>query len=449
MEQVASVLGESVAGPEEGELDRVSFGMMVHALLTALEAVSWVVVGTKDLRRITDDVLVEVKKGCIRFTATSLQERVIFQSPLVTVTAAGAVACPARKLLALVRQLDKSSEVAVDVADGVIEIRAGRVTWRLKVRHEAAEFPPGSDQDGIEFLDVDAAKLHSAISATFYAAAKGKRQSLMMLDVSDGVMRASDGVVYQQTLLSTLPDTAIPIYSVPVIQKLAELSEGSLRFGQTEEILCFANGQITFTCYKPWGKFPPVDGILDDASKSPNKLEVPRRDLMKALSRVSSIDEGRAPVVVLRLSTDQLILEVRTKFGEVAREVVLAYYKGEDLVCCFSAEYLTAMVRAAMSIDCIFMVGEGTKTRPLPMMLIDNVAGSIAAIHQVRQDWVLGDGAVGAETPGEPEAVETDDEDDYVSDYGIGDDKEFYFPTSVDVDTDVYDETEGIQEPVD
>lgn len=349
------------------------------------------VVPSKDILPVLKNFQVEATAGKVRVTATDLELSVIATSEMVTVQQPGTAVFPAKRLMEIVKEAE-DGDLTISVENGEAKIEVGKTHWTLKLM-DGSDYPELPDIEEVEFHSVDRAKFVGWIRSVRHAAAtETTRPSLMVIDISGGQMRASDGVRFQQvTVGKEIPiDISIPINAVDDLVKILQTTEApKIELGEDEESLFFKVGGDTFIAQKLNAVFPDVDEqLLKPALANDQVLNVDRNDLAKAIKRVRITADPETNAVVLDLSKDKMQVKSKDKYGSTCTEDLDVKWDGKDRSVAFNHEHLLQMLNMTDLASCEFRLGEDTKTRPSPILLRDDEAGQVGMLNQLRTDWL-------------------------------------------------------------
>lgn len=349
------------------------------------------VVPSKDILPVLKNFLVEAKSGLVRVTATDLELSVIATSEMVTVTQAGSAVFPAKRLMEIVREAE-DGDLIITVKDGEAKVEVGRTHWSLKLM-DGSDYPELPEVDEIKFHSIDRAKFLGWIRAVRYAAAtETVRPSLMVIDISNGQMRASDGVRFQQVSVGKeIPiDISIPINAVDDLVKILSTTEApKIDLGEDEDSLFFRVGGDIFIAQKLNAVFPDVDAqLLKPSLLNDQVLNVDRADLIKAIKRVRITADPETNAVILSLTKGKMLVKSKDKYGSTCDEELDVKWDGKNRDVAFNHSHLIQMLNMSDQASCEFRLGEDTKQRPSPLLLRDDSAGQVGVLNQLRTDWL-------------------------------------------------------------
>ncbi len=242
----------------------LSFECKKFALQNLIEAASSVI-PSRDLVPVLKNFLVEVSDGELRVTATDLELAVVATTGLVTVHQEGSAVFPAATLLEILREAN-DKPVQVEVKGQTAFIVISPTAWEIKLA-DVDDYPPLPVLSEIEFVPHSRAKFVQAIRAVHYAASREThRANLMLIDISGGRARASDGVRFQQIEpgADALPlDCQVPIAAVDDLLRLLKISDlVTVDVGQSPDKLIFRFGSDVFIVSKFNAQFPDMEAQM-------------------------------------------------------------------------------------------------------------------------------------------------------------------------------------------
>lgn len=375
---------------EKSEVPGFKLKTKKFALQHLLDKAQWVI-PTKDLLPVLKNFLVEVSPGKVRVTATDLELSIVASNEMVDVEKSGRAVFPARRLLDIVREAG-DGDIEIEVKDGEARIEVNRTQWTLKLM-SGADYPELPDVSKLKFHQIDRAKFIAAIRAVRYAAAtETVRPSLMLIDVTNGEMRASDGVRFQQIKVGKdIPiDIQIPINAVDDLIKILHTSESpTIEIGEDENTLIFRVSGDVFLAQKLNATFPDVnDMLLKPALANDQELHADRQDLVSAIKRVRITADPETSAIVLHLDKDRMLVTSKDKYSSTCEEEVDVSWSGPKRKVAFNHTHLLDMLDMTDVKTCKFFLGPDTKTRPSPILLRDDETGLLGVLNQVRVDWI-------------------------------------------------------------
>ena len=334
----------------------------------------------------------EGDNASLKVVATDMELSVLASTEVVTVHSPGVGVFPGARLLELVREA-KDGDLVVDVTNGVAEIAVGRTSWTLRLL-DGTEYPDMPNLGKVKFHDIDRSKFAHAIAAVRHAASRdAMRLQLQLIDISGQRMRAADGVRFQQVNAGWWPkdfDFQLPIAAVDNLLKLLRSTDlNEVKIGQTDDHLIFRIASDYYIAQKSFQEFPDVDQmLLKPALANKHKLIVDREELEAAVRRVRVTADLDTGAVVLRLTKDGVTVWSKDRYDNAATEDIDADWKGSEREIAFHHKHLLEMLSMADVKVCEFLIGDDTKTRRSPLLLIDEESGLTSVLNQLRIDFL-------------------------------------------------------------
>jgi DNA polymerase-3 subunit beta len=385
-------LGVETEAFEEDTTSNLELSTKKFVLQAILERAA-AVLPTRDLVPLLKNFQIEARSdGDVRVVATDLELALVVSTNVVTVNKPGTAVFPGKRLLDICKEAS-DGELLLAVTNGLAHIAVGRTRWDLKLM-DGTEYPELPDTSQVEFHTVKRPGFVSAIRSVAKAASTSStRPNLMMLDIHNGRMRASDGTRFQQVTLEDWPegfDIQIPISAVDDLAKLLRETEvDDFEVGEVEGYLVFRVGGDVFLSNKLVVDFPNVDKLLlEPAFENKQKLYVDRDDLTAAIKRVRIAADQNTPAVVLHLEDNTLTVRSRDNKGSTAAETLDVSWDGKTRDVGFNASQLLDMLAMSESQSCNFFLGKDTKSRPSSLLLRDDERGMVGVLNQIRIDWI-------------------------------------------------------------
>jgi DNA polymerase-3 subunit beta len=336
--------------------------------------------------------------------ATDLELAVLASTPAVTTEATETLVLPARKLLAILREVP-DGDVTVEVAGDSATIRAGTARWSF-VLDNATSYPPLPDPAQVEMRAVSRPAFLGALKTVRHAVGRDSgRPPLMQVDIAvaaDGTAKvtASDGVRFARTNLVSFPFSAkIPSGALDSLVKTLDGSElEEVQAGQTGSHLVFRIGASVYMASKMLAKFPDVDKLLlRPALENKFLLAVDKADLTSAIRRVRINADPDTLAIGLQVDDGALTVLARDKYRSHAQETVTALWRdregpaGKSLpgrLVVVSHQFLTDMLGAYPVASCRFWLGPEAGKKRSVLMLRDDESGTTEVIFQMTASQV-------------------------------------------------------------
>ncbi len=366
------------------------FQIQKFVLHLLLERANTVVSTRSEVMPVLRNFQIQATDGRLRVVATDMELAMIATTELVTVPEPGTAVFPARKLLDIVREA-QDGEIDIHVDNRVAHITAGRTTWRLHLEG-GEDYPNLPDHTESVLAPVDRQALLRALNTVRYAACKDvNRASLMMIDIRDGKLTASDGPRFQQATLPGFPlAIQLPIGAVAdLIKLLQKFDAPEISIGETTHRIIVRLGGDTFSINKLMAAFPDQEAVfLRPALANRHPLSVDRAELLQTIKRVRINADTSTSAIALRLAPGNLTVASRDMHGNEASETIEADWAGPERTVVVNHAYLADLIGAHPGITLRFRLGDDNRTRKSPVLLADEEAGTIGVIQQMLADWV-------------------------------------------------------------
>ncbi len=294
------------------------------------------------------NVLLETDRDQLRLAATDLDTTITTSVP-ATVTTAGAVALPGRKLYEIVRELPVG-DIHMSGTGNRITITCGSSSFVVSgtARDSYPELPVRGDSAGVVLpLSV----LSSAIRRTSYAVAREDYRpalngELWKLGPEGLEMVATDGHRLARTHLADITSTArfeaiVAPKALNLLARLAEDGEATVRFQGSQ--ISFEFGPTTIYSRTIEGPYPPYEKVIPkDNDKA---LTIAREDLLAALRRMRIIANPATHQVKFSLESQNILVQAENTEAGEAREKLTAEYSGEPLQVGFNGDFLMEILK--------------------------------------------------------------------------------------------------------
>lgn len=347
------------------------------------------VIPTKDIMPVLKNFLVEVSDTDLHVVATDLELFVIAQTDMVDIETPGRAIFPAHQLLSIVKEAS-DGEMSVRVSESEALVQVGRAHWTLMLQDGSTypELPEKSE----ELTKVNRAKFLRALKSVRRAASSETYKAhLRLVDITNGQMRASDGVRYQQMPVNDCPDLQIPLNAVDDLVKILSVSQAAeFEIRQNDDQLIFHISGDMFVANKASATFPDMDeSVLKPVLGNDKELVVDRDDLVSAIKRVRITANPETAAVALFLGKNVLSITSRDKHGSKAEETIDVSWEYGAKTLAFNHVQLLEMLDMGDVKTCHFWLGDDPKkTRPTALLLRDEESGLLGVLNQIRADWL-------------------------------------------------------------
>jgi DNA polymerase-3 subunit beta len=318
------------------------------ALLKPLQAVTGIVERRHTLP-ILSNVLIDRTADALRFVTTDLELQ-IATSCAVDKKAGEplAVTVSARKLVDILRALPDGSDVALEVANNRLQVKAGKSRFNLQTL-PAADFPtladPGAPQCSFQISQGAARRLLALVQ--FAMAQQDIRYYLngLLLVTEGNEIRvvATDGhrLSYAVTELKEKQDKTEVILPRKAILELArQLVDGEdfLDVAIHANQVRFRFGEVDLTTKVIDGKFPDYQRVIPTNYEKAITLD--RDELQRALQRAAILSNEKFRGVRWMLTKDSLRISCSNNEQEEAQEELEVEFGGDPLDVGFNVTYL-------------------------------------------------------------------------------------------------------------
>jgi len=330
----------------------ISVNLEKGQLLGALSGLQSVT-GKKGTIAILSNVLLETGDSVITLTATDLEIGLKINVP-AEILAPGAITLPAKKLLEIVREAEKSTIHIEEKDNNWIKIDEGSSHYNM-AGMSAEEYPsfPSFAEEG--FAAIGSEILQDIIEKTIVSVAnEGESQfnltgALLESEEKDGDkylrMVSSDGhrlslmerKIEQDSSLDISRKIIIPKKGLLEIKKLAEANDTV--FLNIEEKQAVVKTDDTLLIIRLLnGDFPDYKNIINIIDEN-TLLSADRMKLMNSMKRMNLFTEDRFNVVNLKLDKDKIILFSQSADIGNAKDEIDVNYSGEQLSLYFNGKY--------------------------------------------------------------------------------------------------------------
>ncbi len=302
------------------------------------------------------NVMIAVKDGQLRLTATDMEIAVVEQVAATT-TRDGATTAPAGTLYEIVRKLPDGAMIELEHAGGEAQLalRAGRYATSL-VALPTDDFPSMTAGTLPHRFHLSGLTLRGLIDRTKFAISTEETRYYLNgiylhAAESDGVpvLRAvaTDGhrlARVEEPLpegAAGIPGVIVPRKTVAELRKLLDEESGDIEVGLSDTRIQFTVGTVTLTSKLIDGTFPEYERVIP--RDNDKVLRVGKKDFSDAVARVAAISSERSRPVKLSLARDLLVLSAASPEQGTATEELdgdRVTYTAGPLEIGFQARYL-------------------------------------------------------------------------------------------------------------
>lgn len=318
-----------------------------HDLLTALLTVAGAV-DKKQSRAILGNILINIASKQLTLIATDLEIEITAWANIDSVTQAGAITVPAKKMVDIIRSLEDDSNPIISCDDTTVLIKVGRSKFKLATL-PAIDYPNCTDEkNDIEFSIAKNSLIYLLQSTQFAMSQQDVRVFLngMLLELNAAGLTAvaTDGhrmaiCKVECCQISDHHRFLVPRKAIQEILRLLNtISDESVLFSAGKNHIKISTSQFTFLTRLIEARFPAYTKAIP---RNQDKQIVIDRDILKrALSRIVILANEKSRAVILHMEENQLTLIANNQEQEEAVEIVEAKTSGEELKIGINASYL-------------------------------------------------------------------------------------------------------------
>lgn len=356
------------------------------------------IVPTKESVPILKNFLVEAttEPGKLSVAATDLELSMVASTLMVQVEEEGRALLPANRMLQILREAS-DDDLSLVVADHKALLEVGKTSWNLSIQDDA-EYPELPDLEESTYETVSLPEFLNGLKSVRYAAAtEVARLNLMIVDIRDGKMRASDGVRFQQIDLPKFPlNISIPIAAVGDLVKALQVSSAAtLDIGENENYLIFRIGGDSFIAQKLNVEYPDMESqVLKPALANDQKLHVDRNQLIQAIKQVRiTADPDTSAIRLILLPASEksgakMLVHSKDKYNSQTTTELDVSFTGPERSVTVNHDHLMQMLSMTNVKSCTFYLGQDLKSRLSPILLRDLDSGMLGVLSQTRPDFM-------------------------------------------------------------
>jgi len=326
-------------------------------LLAPLQSVMGVV-ERRQTMPILANVLLAARNNRLSVTGTDLEVELVASSE-VTVSQAGDVTVPGRKLLDIVRTLPEKAGVTLSREAEKVVLKAGRSRFTLSSL-PASEFPVIDDISAKQSIRIAQSAARRLIDKTHFAMAQQDVRYYLngtLLETQGKTLRAvaTDGhrlSLAEAELAESVSGTQqviLPRKGVLELQRILG-SEGEVELSIGSNHIRAQVGDIRFTSKLIDGKFPEYGRVIP--ANPPRVMTAARDALRQALQRTSILSNEKYRGVRLTFGTNLLTIQAHNPEQEEAEDQVEVGFSGEEIEIGFNVTYLLDAL-AAVDVDTV------------------------------------------------------------------------------------------------
>jgi DNA polymerase III subunit beta len=307
-------------------------------------------VPTKSTLPILSNVLIEAADGRLTLVATDLDIS-IRTSGKATVSTAGSITLPAKKLADIVRELP-NDEIRCSVSGTRVKIECKNGTFSI-VGLEAEEYPQLPVADTDQKIAVPTEILEKGVRRTSYAVSTDETRQMLtgvLLQIGAGRLNmvATDGhrlarAQFKGDYNAIEKDMIVP---PKALHQVVRLASGTVSVGLmvSKNYAIFDLGTTTVFSRLIDGSFPNYEQVIPKSN--PKRVSVNREELIAAIRRVAVLADSVTHQIKLSLRPERLELSVNTADVGEGTEQVPVSFVGDRLDIGYNAAYLLDILRS-------------------------------------------------------------------------------------------------------
>ena len=322
------------------------------------------IVERKNTIPILANVLMDAKSDEVKFLATDLEVG-LRSKCAATVTKAGALTLPAKKLFEIVRSLPET-DIRISEEKGGVKVAADRFDSRMQTLPKE-DFPTLPDGTGSNGAILARASIKEMVTKTQFAITGEDTRyflngALFVLRPESMSLVATDG---HRLALVTCPrdgkakkdgEEDRPILPKKTLGELGRLlaeGDGDVTYERGENHLFFRVGDRLLISRMIDGQFPSYERVIPKGNDK--HIEFERDRLTNAVRRVALLSNERSRAVKFQVDKGKVdVMSSSPDVGE-AHETLSVDYSGASMQICFNAQYvldfLSAVACDVVSLD--------------------------------------------------------------------------------------------------
>lgn len=298
---------------------------------------------------ILGNILLETKGNELLLTATDLDVGIQCRFPLSAPADPGAVALPARRLTAVVRELPDEVVTLESKKNHTATVNCGSSSFRIPGL-PAEDFPVLPQSEEEKGVALPQSLLKQLIARTAHAMSAEETRfifngTFISAQKNELTMAATDG---RRLAVAKAPLNAAaksPMQAVVPSKTVRELGR-LLQDDDSEDItisplkdnqLTFRFGPVTVITRLIEGQFPPYEKVIPPVSKTTFSCD--RTLLVNAIKRASLMTTAASQAVVFEIAGQKLVVSKESAELGSAREELPVAYNGEPATIAFNPEY--------------------------------------------------------------------------------------------------------------
>ncbi len=319
-------------------------------LLKGIQTV-YPVIPSRSTLPILSHLLLETQKEALHLAGTDLEIGISCTIP-AQIQEEGACTIPAKRLFDLVKELPNNSLQISTRKNQQVSIECDRGLFKI-MGLPREEFPRLPQVEGQDAVVMDQQLLQAMLSMTAFAVSRDDSRYVVtgILFVLKGNrlrMVATDGhrlaLVEKQAMSAPKKEQEVIVPAKAIAELHRLLGEGptvKIQFKENQIAFDLGNTQVVSRLIE--GKFPNYEPVIP--GESPQKLAVPREELLLATRRIGLWATQDSPFIRFELKPNHLVISKQTPEVGEAHEEVSAHYAGPELSIGFNPDYLVDVLK--------------------------------------------------------------------------------------------------------
>ncbi len=269
----------------------------------------------------------------------------------------GSIVLQAQYFPQIIRKLPENTVRIETDNEFNVTIKSGKALYNLNGQ-DAEEYPKLPKLQANEQFEIPTDLLKSMIKQTVFAISVMETRPILTgvhLQLQGGQLtvtatdshRLASRTAQLENVTINIPSIVIPGKSLDELNKILDDTEETVQISITNNLILFKTKNLYFLSRLLDGKYPETSRLIPDDNKT--RLHIKTRDLLQTIDRASLLaKEERNNVVKLSTQgTDRIeITSNSPEVGQVAEEMGLESFSGEELNISFSAKYMIDALRA-------------------------------------------------------------------------------------------------------
>lgn len=269
----------------------------------------------------------------------------------------GSIVLQAQYFPQIIRKLPENTVRIETDNEFNVTIKSGKALYNLNGQ-DAEEYPKLPKLQANEQFEIPTDLLKSMIKQTVFAISVMETRPILTgvhLQLQGGQLtvtatdshRLASRTAQLENITINIPSIVIPGKSLDELNKILDDTEETVQISITNNLILFKTKNLYFLSRLLDGKYPETSRLIPDDNKT--RLHIKTRDLLQTIDRASLLaKEERNNVVKLSTQgTDRIeITSNSPEVGQVAEEMGLESFSGEELNISFSAKYMIDALRA-------------------------------------------------------------------------------------------------------